>query len=216
LRVVAASGAFPVAFDPVVIEGEGYIDGGVVENLGVAGLQQYFERHAQDDNLADRLPDVLILSDAGLIPAAPPSWNKPSVVQMAMRAQQTSYFAMHRWIYDFYTDGDYDRAGSGELEQPFEVTAGRLWPEVPDSLRNHPVRIFVFSPSSPAERSRFSGHEALLDAVSALDTLKELKPAEVDAAYWVGARLAQSYLGELCTAAETVCAPVELGPAPKL
>ena len=213
-RVVAASGAFPVAFDPVPIEGERYIDGGVVENLGVAGLQLYLESHAADDNIEDLIPKTLILSDAGLIPEAPPAWTKPSVLQMAQRAQQTSYFAMHRWIYSFYTDGAYDRAGDGPLQQPFEVTAGRLWPGLPQELRTQTVDVFVLSPASPAERQRFAGNETLLDSVSDLDTLKELAPDEVDAAFWVGARLAQTYLPDLCAAAEIECSSVSLGDAP--
>jgi predicted acylesterase/phospholipase RssA len=215
-RLVAASGAFPVAFDPVMIEAERYIDGGVVENLGIAGLQQYFARHSDDPDLRERIPSVLILSDASLIPEVPPSWNKPSVVQMALRAQQTSYFSMHRWIYSFYTDGAYDRAGSGPIEQPFEVTAGRLWPSLPVALQSRMVAVFVFSPSSPGERARYAGHEALLDAVSDLDTLRELSPAEVDAAFWVGAMLGAAYLPEVCTAAGIECPAVRAGPAPEL
>jgi hypothetical protein len=213
-RVVAASGAFPVAFDPVPIQGEFYVDGGVVENLGVAGLQIYLESHASDENIGELIPKTLILSDAGLIPEAPPAWTKPSVLQMALRAQQTSYFAMHRWIYSFYTDGAYDRAGDGPLQQPFEVTAGRLWPGLPLELSMRTVDVFVLSPASPAERQRFAGDEALLDAVSDLDTLKELSPDEVDAAYWIGARLAQAYLPELCASAEIECSSVMLGGAP--
>jgi predicted acylesterase/phospholipase RssA len=213
-RLVAASGAFPVAFDPVTIEGELYVDGGVIENLGVAGLQLHLESHAADPDLAGRIPDVLILSDAGLIPEAPPGWTKPSVLQMALRAQQTSYFAMHRWIYSFYTDGAYDRVDDGEIEQPFEVTAGRLWPGLPAALGGRTVEVFVLSPSSAAERRRYAGNEALLDAVSELDTLKELAPDEVEAAFWVGARLAEAYLPELCAAAATECRAVSLDPPP--
>jgi hypothetical protein len=209
-RVVAASGAFPVAFDPVDIEGEAFIDGGVVENLGIAGLQQYFGAHRGDDDLERLLPEVLIISDAGLIPEAPPSWTKPSVPQMAMRAQQISYFAMHRWIYSFYTDGAYDRAGEGAGEQPFEVPAGRLWPGLPTNLARRTVNLFIFSPSSSFERSRYAGNEELLDAVSALDTLSELDADEVAAAFWVGARLAESYLPELCAAADVNCRPVSI------
>jgi hypothetical protein len=208
-RVVAASGAFPVAFDPVVIEGEELIDGGVVDNLGIAGLQQYFAAHRNDATLALRLPRVLIISDAGLIPEAPPGWTKPSVPQMALRAQQVSYFAMHRWIYSFYTDGAYDRAGSGQVEQPFEVPAGRLWPGLPLELAERSVSLFIFSPSSPFERSRFAGDEEMLDSVSGLDTLSELEADEVEAAFWVGAHLARSYLPELCAAAKVDCRRVE-------
>lgn len=213
-RLVAASGAFPVAFDPVVIDGEAYIDGGVVENLGIAGLQQYFAAHADDADLARRLPRVLILSDAGLIPEAPPGWTKPSVPQMAQRAQQMSYFAMHRWIYSFYTNGEFDRGGDGALEQPFTVTAGRLWPELPPALAAETVSVFVFSPSSPSERPRFAGNEAVLDTVSGFDTLKELEPDEVAAAFWVGRQLAVAYLPELCAAAAVACRPVAVGPPP--
>jgi hypothetical protein len=209
-RLVAASGAFPVAFDPVVIDGERYVDGGVVENLGIGGLQHYLADGSR------HLPRVLIISDASLIPEAPPNWTKPSLVQMALRAQQTSYFAMHRWIYSFYTDGAYDRAADGELEQPFVTTAGRLWPELPASRQAEPVSIFVLSPSSPAERHRYAGNEAVLDAVSALETLKELDPEEVDAAFWVGARLAAAYLPTICAAAAIDCAVQDAGPAPDL
>jgi predicted acylesterase/phospholipase RssA len=217
-RVVAASGAFPVAFDPVPIEGEFYIDGGVVENLGVAGLKDYLESQTGAADLGARIPQVLILSDAGLIPEAPPAWTKPSVLQMALRAQQTSYFSMHRWIYSFYTDGAYDRAGAGdgEIEQPFRVRARRLWPGLPSEFDQRTVDVFVLSPSSPAERGRYRGSEPLLDAVSALDTLKELAPDEVDAAFWVGARLAESYLPELCGAAGIDCRPVLLPEAPAI
>lgn len=213
-RAVAASGAFPVAFDPVPIADELYIDGGVVENLGVAGLQSHLESHAADVDFADLLPKILILSDAGLIPEAPPAWTKPSVLQMALRAQQTSYFAMHRWIYSFYTDGAYDRAGNGPLDQPFTVTAGRLWSGLPLEFGEQTVDVFVLSPSSPAERHHYAGNEALLDSVSDLDTLKELSADEVDAAFWVGARLAEAYLPALCAAANLACSPVSLGPAP--
>jgi Patatin-like phospholipase len=215
-RLVAASGAFPVAFDPVPIEGELYVDGGVVENLGIAGLQIYLESHAADPDLADRIPDVLVLSDAGLIPDAPPGWSKPSVLQMALRAQQTSYFAMHRWIYSFYTDGAYDRTDDGVIEQPFDVLAGRLWPGLPPEVADRQVEVFVLSPSSPAERYRYAGNDALLGAVSDLDTLKELAPDEVAAAFWVGARLAETYLPALCAAAALDCRPVSLGDPPPL
>jgi hypothetical protein len=215
-RVVAASGAFPVAFDPVQIHGDFYIDGGVVENLGVGGLAQFVEGHLDDAALADLVPDVLILSDAGLIPEAPPGFSKPSVPQMAIRAQQTSYFAMHRWIYSFYTDGAYDREADGLAEQPFSVSAGRLWPELPAPLAGEAVQVFVLSASSPAERTRFNGNEALLDAVSDLDTLKELAPDEVDAAFWIGARLALDYLPGICIAATADCSDVSLPDAPSV
>ena len=214
-RMVAASGAFPVVFDPVRVGSESYVDGGVVENLGIAGLQHYFRDHGEDADLQRKLPGVLIISDVSLIPDGPRSWKKPSVPQMALYAQQASYFAMHQWIYSFYTDGAYTRTGSSSPQQPFAVEAGRLWPGLPAALQDHQVQVFVLSPASPAERRHYVGNERLLDAVSAFQTLEELKPDEVDAAFWVGARLAQVYLADICAAAGgKACNEVSLPEAP--
>jgi hypothetical protein len=214
-RLVAASGAFPVAFDPVRIGDESYVDGGVVDNLGIAGLQHYFRDHAGDPDLADRLPGVLIISDISLIPDDPSGWRKPSLLQMVLHAQHASYFAMHQWIYSFYTDGAYDRTGGSPLRQPYEVEAGRLWPDLPEALEGRIVKVFVLSPASPAERRHYDGHEELIDAVSDVETLRELDPEEVDAAFWVGERLAQVYIKDICAAAGARdCNAVEVRKAP--
>jgi predicted acylesterase/phospholipase RssA len=214
-RLVAASGAFPVAFDPVQIGDDSYVDGGVVENLGIAGLQHYFRDHAGAADLGERLPGVLIISDVSLIPDDPPSWKKPSLLQMAIHAQHASYFAMHQWIYSFYTDGAYDRTADTPLEQPYAVEAGRLWPDLPEALEDRIVHVFVLSPASPAERQSYAGHEDLVEAVSAVDTLQELDPDEADAAFWVGARLGQLYVERVRAAAGgPACRVIELPPAP--
>ena len=122
--------------------------------------------------------------------------------------------AMHQWIYSFYTGGRYDRTGSTTLQQPYPVKAGLLWPDLPASERQREIQVFVLSAASPAERVHFDGQEALLEAVSSLQTLKELSPDEVDAAFWVGARLAEVYMPQICKAAKAVqCNDVDL-PAP--
>jgi len=214
-RMVAASGAFPVAFDPVRIADESYVDGGVVDNLGIAGLQHYFRDVAGEPDIAQRIPGVLIISDVSVIPKAPRSWRKPSVPQMAMQAQKASYFAMHQWIYSFYTAGQYDRKGTTAVQQPYAVKAGLLWPDLGPSEQEREVQVFVLSPASPAERSHFEGHEALLEAVSSLQTLEELTGDEVEAAFWVGARLAEVYMPRICAAARAArCPQVDLPPPP--
>ena len=76
------------------------------------------------------------------------------------------------------------------------------------------MSLFIFSPSSRFERVRYEGNEALLDAVSGLDTLSELDSDEVAAAFWVGARLAESYLPALCEAAKAACRRVTIDAAP--
>jgi hypothetical protein len=50
----------------------------------------------------------------------------------------------------------------------------------------------------------------VLDEVSAIDTLSELEADEVAAAFWIGARLAESYLPALCDAARIECRPVSV------
>ena len=214
-REVAASGAFPVAFEPVRIGELAYMDGGVVENLGLAGLEQYFGDAVGDPEISRLVPGVLIISDVGVIPELPRSRQKPSVLEMAMHTQQVSYFAMHQWIYGHYTGGRYDWTGDSELDQPYEVEAGLLWPDLPPSERERTVQVFVLSATSPAERAHFEGQAALIEAVSSFQTLKELSPEEVDAAFWVGARLAEVYMPLICEAARAPeCEEVDLAPTP--
>jgi hypothetical protein len=64
-ELVAASGAFPVAFDPVRIGGEYYMDGGIVENLGVEGLAQYLKP-------TQETPPLMLVSDLSASPKPPP------------------------------------------------------------------------------------------------------------------------------------------------
>ena len=214
-RLVAASGAFPIVFDPVRIGDLAYMDGGVVDNLGVAGLQHYFDDELRPDIDPSEIPGILIISDVSNLPDAPRSWRKHSLPQMARHAQQVSYNAIHSWIYALLTQGKYDRTAAGPSEQPYEVEAGLLWPGLPIAYQRQIVRLFILSPISPAERHHFAGHEELLDEVSEFMTLKELSSKEVDAAFWVGRRVALGYLPQICRAAGVeTCPGVELSSPP--
>lgn len=198
-RVVAASAAFPAAFDPVRIEGRRYMDGGVIENLGIEGVRLYIE----DSVPPASMPGLLIISDMSNDPREAPVVYKPSVPQMAIRAQQVSYQALHKRIYELYTDGAYDRDSKERLVQPY--TARR------DILREGAegaFAVFVLSPISRAERWRFTGPErAVIERVAALETLRELDTDEVHAAFWAGARLAKDYLPDICAAAGVTPVP---------
>ncbi len=73
------------------------------------------------------------------------------------------------------------------------------------------------SSASSGPRRHFEGHNALLEAVSSLQKLKELSPDEVDAAFWVGARIAEVYMPLSCTAAKAVeCQEVDLQAPPPI
>ncbi len=101
--------------------------------------------------------------------------------------------------------------------QPYPTKAGLPWPDLPPSERQREIQVFVLSPASPAERRHFEGHNALLEAVSSLQKLKELSPDEVDAAFWVGARIAEVYMPLICTAAKAVeCQEVDLQAPPPI
>ena len=69
------------------------------------------------------------------------------------------------------------------------------------------VQLFVLSPIAPVERHRFIGQEGILDEVSGLLTLKELSADEVDAAFWVGRRVAHGYLPQIYRAAAVADCP---------
>ncbi len=95
------------------------------------------------------------------------------------------------------------------------MEAGRLWPDLPESLESRIVKVFVLSPTAPAERRHYEGHEDLVEAVSAMPTLQELSRGEVDAAFWMGARLAEVYAQDICAAARARnCSPVQVPEAP--
>ncbi len=207
--LVAASGAFPGALDPVLVNGKRYMDGGVVENLGVEGLRQYLESAKPQPSF----PRILIISDMSADPREARMFFKPSVLDMAMQAQQVSYQSLHDWIYELYTGGEYDRNSRKPLSQPYRAPAQVLSPGLEGE-----VAVFVLNPASQAERWRFRGEEkSIIKMVAGLLTLSELEPEEVRAAFWAGAKLARDYLPELCRAAGIEPVPeVALPPLPEV
>lgn len=194
-HLVAASAAFPVAFDPVHDAGGRYVDGGIVENLGVDGLREYLAREKDAPT-----PTVLLISDASAEPGRPADTVKAGLLDASSKALEAQFVSLHERIYEFYTAEDpshrYDRNSTQPLRQPYRTAAARLWPG-----RDGAVAIFILSPTSPAERARFAARPKIIEGVARLSTLRELSPREVDAAFWAGASLAVAYLDQLCVAA---------------
>ncbi|MBI2525891.1 MAG: patatin-like phospholipase family protein [Candidatus Rokubacteria bacterium] len=193
-RLVAASGAFPVAFEPVSIGGGRYVDGGLVDNLGVEGLREYLARATPA-----RYPDLLIMSDLGAEPKPPAARYKPSALQMTAHGWDLSSRAIQEWIFRTYTGGQFRRDEPRRQVQPYVLERRRAWVQAPAGE----TRVFVLSPTSCAERCSLSAPEdvALVDKVASLDTLRELDSDEVEAAFWAGARLTWHHLPEICRAA---------------
>ena len=213
-RVVAASGAFPLVFEPVSIGTGRYMDGGVVENLGLEGLVQYFETMGSPWE-SRQAPPLLIVSDLSAETKAPRIWHKPSLMQMALHSTAVTYKSLHTRLFDIYSGGVYGRPSQdpkNEAEKiaAYMVPAGRVWRWTDDKARIH---VLFLRPTAPAERWRFHGDdEARVQTVANLETLKELSPAEIDDTIHVGAKLASDYLPEICRAAgltATACPSVD-------
>lgn len=79
------------------------------------------------------------------------------------------------------------------------------------------MKVFILSPNSPAELSRFGGYRSLVQKVAAMSTLHEPSAEEADDAFWAGARLASVYLPQICAAVgQNQCVAVKVPPPPTL
>jgi predicted acylesterase/phospholipase RssA len=191
-HLVAASGAFPGAFDPVYLGDEPYVDGGVMENLGVDGLFQYL---TDPTNASEPTPSVLIVSDVSAEPAAPASGSSPPLLASILRAEDLIYQRLHARIFASYTGSAYQPSAPSRIG--YEVDAGSLWPG-----RTGRVLVFIVSPTVSAERNRLSKEDQeAAQMVADISTLFEPSPAQVNAAFWLGAYVARSYLPGICSAA---------------
>ncbi|MBV9155305.1 MAG: patatin-like phospholipase family protein [Acidobacteriaceae bacterium] len=185
----AASGAFPGAFDPVYINNVPYIDGGVVENLGAEGLGQYLAR-----NVTEPTPGLVVISDLSAEPA-PLANGALTPVDLALRANDLVYKQLERRIYEHFLASAYDPrspALSG-----YAVEAGSIW-----KGRSGSTRVFFLAPTSDGELKRLSKAEKRIAlSVRDISTLVEPSGDQVEAAFWLGTRIARAYLPGLCDAA---------------
>lgn len=187
------------------IDGRRYVDGGVVENLGVTGLTQYVAA-------TRRAPDVVIISDLGAEPEPPHRSYKPSIFQMAVQAPDLTSRALHQILYRAYSNGAYDRTAGTLPAQPYRPERAALWP----GSEAGSVAVFILAPTAPAERGRFAPdiEQDRVAMVATLNTLQELEPGQVDAAFWAGAALARAYVGAIRTALGQPPAPLPPLPVP--
>jgi predicted acylesterase/phospholipase RssA len=211
--IVAASGAFPGAFQPMHLrwisddkatdlKERKFIDGGVVENLGLEGLRRYLTTGSPPPEP----PDVLLISDASQYGAGIEFKRKPELLRLLARSQSLSYAALHRQLYARYT-GHAD-IWTWSREEPlfsqvsmvrYDAIDTRLAQETPERLMI--VVIPITAPMPSQTIAAFSGCEfapgqsiaAVQQRVSAFDTLSELEKSEAEAAYWLGYNLGLLY-----------------------
>jgi len=206
--IVGASGAFPGAFSPIWIMGRHYADGGVVDNLGLEGLEQYLEEAAP----SPPTPRVLVICD---ISAPLPQFSRAqSPLQAAMRAISVQSSArledvLYPYLFDPTVPVTREASKHGRIPRWTDgVPANRFW-------RYRSDAVFVAYLTSRTWVFSTDRREAdALRHVAELGTLIELDSRDVDLGYWVGQRLALNELADVCEALGYPCPVIELPPLP--
>ncbi|MFB9267226.1 patatin-like phospholipase family protein [Bradyrhizobium erythrophlei] len=198
---VAASAAFPGAFSPIKVDGISYyMDGGVRENLGLEGLEQFL-----NERRAAPTPRILLISDATAGLTVPYVDQRPSLSAAAFRAMDILYADHYQEEIDRYMEAGVAieakrRAEAKKQDQiffgipdlrPTPVPADTFW-----RRRDGDVRVFLFSLSRQVTADE--DVSALLRYAAALDTLEELSEDDLEIAFWAGRWIANSQLESLC------------------
>jgi predicted acylesterase/phospholipase RssA len=219
--VVAASGAFPGAFAPMRLRWakpdeemetattprrRAFIDGGVVDNLGLEGLRRYLTMPRLESPLPPR-PDVLVISDTSLYAGRAAFGAKAELVSVLVRAEELSWTALHRHVYARFTGAEDYLGTLGDAPPEMQVANVRYRALLPGHPEREPTRLYtvvvpVTAPATARLLEKF--HEAcVLNAqetaaevqkyVASFRTLDELQPWQVVRAYWLGYVLGKVY-----------------------
>jgi hypothetical protein len=235
--VVAASGAFPGAFQPKVLHWfaagdrgativeRKFIDGGVVDNLGLEGLHRYLRLR---EDAPEEKPELLILSDAGLPTLPQPYRAKLGFVALVERASDLSFDALQKFYLNLYT-GQRDYLAWIEKTPPAGQLGCLRYAAVEPSLGENEPKNFC-TVAIPITAGQINGAlardydgcalegETLAEVqkeVAHFDTLKELEPRQVEKAFWLGYMLAQVYWPTIACARDRLIDPdAACAPAP--
>lgn len=175
--IVAASGAFPGAFQPKTIlwapaSGHGslerrrFVDGGVVENLGLEGLKRYFHLTG-----TQKRPDIIIISDVSMRGRAQDLSFKVGLMALLSRSQGISYDSLHHEIYSRLDKNQY--------------IAIRTTTDTIQTLRSSTFRSKSTGRDIPGD--------VIAGEVARYETLQELTAEEVEKAFWLGSTLGSQY-----------------------
>lgn len=224
--VVAASAAFPGAFEPMrltwvpangagAVQERPFIDGGVIENLGLEGLR-LFLRISGSRNAH---PHLLIVSDASQYGAGATFKRKAELVRLLARSESLSYQALHRQLYARYTGRSDFWTWSRTEPIPAQVSAvpyvnidSTFTQLSPSRLVTVAVPLTTASPPHLTWTIPACNYQpgVTLDAVqrqvSAFDTLTELERDEAERAYWLGYNLGRMYASAIECARQEIAA----------
>jgi predicted acylesterase/phospholipase RssA len=219
-QLVAASGAFPGAFRPatldwveagatedkvVEVKKRQFVDGGVIDNLGVEGLRHYLTLPRQDKTRPER-PHVLIISDASAYGGPEGMSPRADAMTLLKRTTDYTYELLHRHIYARYT-------GRGDLfqwirSQSVANQVGSVgYSQIDHRLaENGPKELLsVVIPSTASVMAEIVARypnckiddtesgEAVQKRVARFATLYELSTRQVEEAFWLGQVMGQIY-----------------------
>lgn len=186
--IVAASAAFPGAFQPKTIswplpftkqapETRRFVDGGVVENFGYSGLADFLNTTGAD---AVR-PDLFIISDAS---AEVPEGGLPLKVdflKLLSRSQDISYWIQHNLLRSYLKDA---------IRRPEGLQFEAHLVRAQDDEMLKRLEDTWYAPPGSADKIR---GDDIARKVGRYPTLKELEPQEVERAFWLGHTVGQVY-----------------------
>ena len=193
--VVAASGAFPGVFSPVMIDGLYYMDGGVFENLGLEGLHQFLIEAGP----SSETPRLLVICDVSAPLGRP--FGRPSMSSSALRAIDILH-AARQWdlLQRYLRSPELPKTKAPTLDDVLRsmreldgVPANRFW-----QFRDGSVSVVHLNLATMI--SLKDEEQAAIGHVRNLSTLTELSARDVDLAFWAGATLAVESLSQMCRA----------------
>jgi len=220
-QIVAASGAFPGAFRPATLpwfepgadSGAGlrvkerqFVDGGVIDNLGVEGLRHYLTLPREGGKLPAQ-PHLLIISDASAYLGPKLMAPDADALTLLMRTTDYTYDLLHRHIYARYT-GQGDLSVWVRSNKIVEQVAAVNYSQIDSRLVTNGGPRQLHSVSIPSTASvmaeimsrypqcRMDENEsgdAVQKRVAGFATLYELSPRQVEEAFWLGRVMGQIF-----------------------
>jgi predicted acylesterase/phospholipase RssA len=220
--VVAASGAFPGPFPPMKIKWaphdppkdlnsplvitRKFSDGGIVENLGVDGLQRYIAFESTETK-AFVWPRVLIISDASDYEADLTNRENTDLLSQFSGVARISFFRVHVQLYATYTGNKNFFEWVGSTEASPQVSR-RQYSDIFDFPKAPPGQDSFHTVAIPSTSSAIEAvlkkhpsckYENSIDAivvqetVRKLSSLKELSPEQVKKTFWLGYAMGEIY-----------------------
>jgi len=226
---VAASGAFPGVFEPVIadaISEHEFTDGGAVENIGLSGLRDYFHSVLPGDTR----PNLVIISNASKEPSQRRVQAKWSITTMLVKAALAGSQAYERHLFaDFTYDGyenwveDLKNGGTepvvfqSDQRRAFGVDtfgpARPVYTIVLDPTNEHilrdltsgvvgEIRYLISVENAPLKEIELDKQD--LESVPDIETLVELTESQVGATGWLGERIVEKYEEAIRRTLETI------------